>query len=39
VLEFWATDHYRVLYRIVLEHNRAIREVMKRHGLEPPPAA
>jgi hypothetical protein len=36
VLEFWTTDHYRVLYRTVLDHRRDILAVMKHHGLEPP---
>jgi hypothetical protein len=39
VLEFWATDHYRVLYRAVLDHYRDILAVLKHHGLEPPRAA
>jgi hypothetical protein len=36
VLEFWATDHYRVIYRAVLERKRVILEVLARHGLVPP---
>jgi len=36
VVEFWATDHYRVIYRTVLDHRRDILAVMKQHGLEPP---
>jgi len=35
VMEFWATDHYRVLYRTVLDHDDALREVMKHHHLAP----
>jgi len=37
VMEFWASDHYRVLYRTVLDNDDAIRAVMKHHRLEPPP--
>ncbi|MFP2928163.1 hypothetical protein ACLESO_23785 [Pyxidicoccus sp. 3LG] len=36
VMEFWATDHYRVLYRKVLEHPRQIWPILTRHGLLPP---
>lgn len=39
VLEFWAGDHYRVIYRTVLDHDRDIRAVLKHHGLEPPRGA
>jgi hypothetical protein len=39
VFEFWAGDHYRVIYRTVLDHDRDILAVLKRHGLEPPGAA
>jgi hypothetical protein len=37
VLEFWATDHYRAIYRAVLDRYGTILAVMKAHGLEPPP--
>ena len=33
VMEFWATDHYRWIYRQVLTEGRKIREVMIKHGL------
>lgn len=38
VLEFWATDHYRAIYRAVLERRQMILEVLARHGLVPPAA-
>jgi hypothetical protein len=38
VLEFWATDHYRAIYRTVLDHDQTLLAVMKTHGLEPPRA-
>jgi hypothetical protein len=38
VLEFWATDHYRTIYRTVLDNTGAIALVLKRHGLAPPTA-
>jgi hypothetical protein len=34
-MEFWATDHYRALYRLVLNEKRKIREVLEKHGLNP----
>lgn len=36
VIEFWATDHYRVLYRLVLGNRGKIRDILKRSGLEMP---
>lgn len=33
VMEFWATDHYRWIYRQVLSEGRKIREVMIKHKL------
>lgn len=35
-MEFWATDHYRVLYRRVLDDGPKIRDVMHAHGLNEP---
>jgi hypothetical protein len=32
-MEFWATDHYRGLYRYVLEHERQIWDVVRAHRL------
>jgi hypothetical protein len=36
VMEFWATDHYRALYRTVLENERQIWTVLDKHGLRAP---
>jgi len=36
VMEFWATDHYRVLYRTVMDGSKRIREIMKSSGLMTP---
>ena|SRR5579884_1909801 len=35
VMEFWAGDHYRAIYRLVLENETAVGEVVKRHNLLP----
>jgi hypothetical protein len=35
-MDFWAGDHYRVLYRTVPEHRREIRTAMKAKGLGSP---
>jgi hypothetical protein len=36
VMEFWATDHYRALYRHVLNERHKIREVLRRHRFASP---
>jgi len=36
-MEFWATDHYRALYRYVLDHGAEISRVMDTHALWPGP--
>ncbi len=36
VMEFWAGDHYRAIYRLVLENETAVGDVVKRHQLLPP---
>jgi len=36
VMEFWATDHYRAVYRVVLEKRADIRRIMRAHGLASP---
>jgi hypothetical protein len=36
VLAFWATDHYRTLYRFVLERRVEVWRVMRRHALVGP---
>ncbi|MDQ3031625.1 MAG: hypothetical protein M3Y87_04350 [Myxococcota bacterium] len=33
VLEHWTTDHYRVLYRMELDHEAEIARILARHGL------
>jgi hypothetical protein len=35
VMEFWAGDHYRAIYRLVLDHEAAVGGVVQRHGLLP----
>jgi hypothetical protein len=35
-IAFWATDHYRALYRLFWENRSEIWRVMRAHGLEPP---
>ena len=35
-MEFWATDHYRALYRVVLERRAEVWRVMRAHGLASP---
>jgi hypothetical protein len=37
VMEYWSTDHYRGIYRFVLDHEAAVRDVVQRHGLMPRP--
>jgi hypothetical protein len=33
VMEFWATDHYRALYRTVIDHRREVRSILRALGL------
>jgi len=35
VMEYWAKDHYRAIYRVVLDHEAAIGEVVRRNALMP----
>ncbi|MCA1558205.1 MAG: hypothetical protein LC731_06665 [Acidobacteria bacterium] len=35
VMEFWATDHYTWIYRTVLEREREIGSLMRKHKLLP----
>jgi hypothetical protein len=35
VMEFWAKDHYRAIYRLVLDNEAAVGEVVNRHQLLP----
>lgn len=37
-MEFWSSDHYRVLYRVVRDKRREIAAIMRQHGLEGPGA-
>ena len=37
LMEFWANDHYRKIYRLVLENEQAVGEVVQHHGLLPKP--
>lgn len=39
VMGFWAEDHYRAIYRIVLDQPRRLAEVLRRHDLIWPPVA
>jgi len=34
VLEFWARDHYRWVYRTVLSHRSLLGEIVIRHDLQ-----
>jgi len=38
VMQFWAGDHYRWVYRTVLADGAKIDEILKRHGLAEPDA-
>jgi hypothetical protein len=35
VMAFWAGDHYRAIYRLVIEHEAEVGAVVRRHGLMP----
>ena len=35
IMEFWAGDHYRAIYRLVLDNEAAVGDVVKRHKLLP----
>ena len=36
VMQFWTTDHYRAIYKLVLDHEADIGPVLERHRLFPP---
>lgn len=36
VMQFWTTDHYRGIYKLVLDHEADIGPVLERHRLFPP---
>jgi hypothetical protein len=35
IMEFWAGDHYRAIYRLVLDNEAAVGDVVNRHQLFP----
>jgi hypothetical protein len=35
IMEFWARDHYRAIYRLVLDNEAAVGDLVKRHKLLP----
>lgn len=35
IMEVWAGDHYRAIYRLVLDHEAAVGDVVQRHKLLP----
>ncbi|HYW47920.1 MAG TPA: hypothetical protein VE959_33950 [Bryobacteraceae bacterium] len=35
IMEFWAGDHYRAIYRLVLDNEAAVGDVVNRHQLLP----
>jgi hypothetical protein len=35
-MEFWAADHYRAIYRAVLDKRSDVRRIMRAHGLVSP---
>jgi hypothetical protein len=35
IMEFWAGDHYRAIYRLVLDNEGAVGDVVNRHQLLP----
>jgi len=35
IMEFWARDHYRAIYRLVLDNEAAVGDVVNRHRLRP----
>jgi hypothetical protein len=37
LMEFWANDHYRKIYRLVLENEHTVEDVVQRNGLLPKP--
>jgi hypothetical protein len=39
VMEYWATDHYRWVYKTVLTDRKAIDAILKAHGLNQPDAS
>jgi hypothetical protein len=35
IMAFWAGDHYRAIYRLVLDNEAAVGDVVNRHKLLP----
>ncbi len=35
LMDFWASDHYRAIYRRVLDHEEQIGKIVQQHQLEP----
>jgi hypothetical protein len=36
-MEFWAKDHYRKIYALILANEEAVGKVVQQHGLMPKP--
>ena len=36
IMDFWAADHYKAIYRLVITEEVAVGAIMRRHGLWPP---
>ena len=34
-MQFWPSDHYRAIYRLVLENETAVGDIVNRHKLLP----
>jgi hypothetical protein len=37
IMEFWAGDHYRAIYKLVIANEATVGDVVKAHKLLPPP--
>jgi hypothetical protein len=37
IMDFWVGDHYRAIYRLVLDNETAVSDVVNRHKLLPVP--
>jgi hypothetical protein len=35
IMVFWAGDHYRAIYRLVLDNEAAVADIVNRHKLVP----
>jgi hypothetical protein len=36
IMDFWANDHYKAIYKLVISEEVAVGAIVKRHGLWPP---